>query len=119
MSLRVNPKSTSGAATGGFWIYRGTKVVAFDIMGPFGYSLLGWKLKTENWKHCNKIIFKCVNSVIGPIFNEKVAEKWSLWVPCMCCWNVHCTLMKSQQLRLKKEKKKEENAKRESKPHLC
>lgn len=32
MSLRVNPKSTSGAATGGFWIYRGPKVVGFDIM---------------------------------------------------------------------------------------
>ena len=29
----------------------------------------------ENWKHCSKIIFKCVNSVVGPIFNEKMAEK--------------------------------------------
>ena len=28
----------------------------------------------ENWKHYNKIIFKCMNSVMGPIFNEKVAE---------------------------------------------
>ena len=28
-----------------------------------------WKLKTENWKHCSKIIFKCVNSIVGPIFN--------------------------------------------------
>ena len=27
------------------------------------------KLKTENWKHCSKIIFKCVNSIVGPIFN--------------------------------------------------
>ena len=26
-------------------------------------------LKTENWKHCSKIIFKCVNSATGPIFN--------------------------------------------------
>ena len=23
----------------------------------------------ENWKHCNKIIFKCVNSAVRPIFN--------------------------------------------------
>ena len=23
----------------------------------------------ENWKHCNKIIFKCVNSIVGSIFN--------------------------------------------------
>ena len=27
------------------------------------------KLKTENWKHCSKIIFKCINSIVGPIFN--------------------------------------------------
>ena len=26
-------------------------------------------LKTENWKHCSKIIFKCVNSVMRFIFN--------------------------------------------------
>ena len=31
------------------------------------------QLKTK--KHCSKIIFKCVNSTMGPIFNEKVAEK--------------------------------------------
>ena len=34
---------------------------------------LGVRLDTayfaENWKHYNKIIFKCINSVIGPIFN--------------------------------------------------
>ena len=30
---------------------------------------------TENWKHCNKIIFKCVNSVVRPIFNENFVEK--------------------------------------------
>ena len=36
--------------------------------------------KIENWKHCNKIIFKCMNSTMGPIFNEKVAEKWNLWI---------------------------------------
>ena len=31
------------------------------------------RLKTE--KHCSKIIFKCVNSTVRPIFNEKGAEK--------------------------------------------
>ena len=36
----------------------------------------------ENWKYCSKIIFKCVNSTVKPIFNKKVAEKWDLWVPC-------------------------------------
>ena len=34
-----------------------------------------------NWKHCSKIIFKCVNSAVRPIFNEKkVIEKCNLWV---------------------------------------
>ena len=32
----------------------------------------------ENWKYCNKIIFKYVNSTVGPIFNEKIDKKWSL-----------------------------------------
>ena len=26
-------------------------------------------VETENWKYCSKIIFKCVNSIMGPIFN--------------------------------------------------
>ena len=47
--------------------------------GPFGYS---WKLKTE--KYCSKINFKYMNSIVGPIFNEKVAEKWNLWVCEQC-----------------------------------
>ena len=36
--------------------------------------------ETENWKHCSKIIFKCINSTVGPFFNEKVTEKLNLWV---------------------------------------
>ena len=54
-------------------------------LGSFGYNL--FLLKTENWKHYSKIIFKCVNSAVKPIFNKKVAEKWNLWVP----WTVHKT----------------------------
>ena len=34
------------------------------------------KLKTE--KYYSKIIFKCVNSTMRPIFNEKVTEMWNL-----------------------------------------
>ena len=30
---------------------------------------------SENWKHCNKIIFKYVNSVVWPIFNESFVKK--------------------------------------------
>ena len=40
--------------------------------GPFGYS---WKLKLKTEKYCSKIIFKCVNSIVGPIFNKKVVKK--------------------------------------------
>ena len=39
-----------------------------------------WKLKLKTEKYCSKIIFKCVNSTVGLIFNEKVTEKWNLWV---------------------------------------
>ena len=35
----------------------------------------------KNWKHYNKIIFKCINSVMRPIFNESFAEKRGLWIP--------------------------------------
>ena len=35
---------------------------------------LDWTYFCWNWKHCSEIIFKCVNSVVGPIFNKKVIE---------------------------------------------
>ena len=38
----------------------------------------------ENWKYCSKIIFKCVNNTVEPIFNEKVTEKWYLLVHKQC-----------------------------------
>ena len=36
-------------------------------MSPFGYNLFLLKLKTK--KYYSKIIFKCVNNTIKPIFN--------------------------------------------------
>ena len=39
-----------------------------------------WKLKLKTKKYCSKINFKCMNSTVEPIFNEKVDEKWNLWV---------------------------------------
>ena len=32
-------------------------------------------LKTEKWKYCNKIIFKCVNNVVEPSFKVFFTEK--------------------------------------------
>ena len=34
-----------------------------------------WKLKLKTEKYCNKIIFKYINSIMKPIFNEKIAKK--------------------------------------------
>ena len=34
----------------------------------------------KNWKLCNTIIFKYVNNIMGPIFNENFVEKRGLWV---------------------------------------
>ena len=56
------------------------------------------KLKTYCWNHCSKIIFKCVNSTVGSIFNEKIDKKWNLWVHKQCT-NALFT-GKSQHLRL-------------------
>ena len=46
--------------------------------GSIWIELILLKLKTKNWKYCNKIIFKYVNSIVRPIFNKKVTKKWSL-----------------------------------------
>ena len=48
-----------------------------------------WKLKLKTEKHCSKIIFKCVNSTVGPIFNEKIDKKMKFVGP----WTMHgCTV---------------------------
>ena len=47
----------------GLWTVQEVQLVQFR--GLFGYHLL---LKTKNWKHCNKIIFKCVIIVVRPSF---------------------------------------------------
>ena len=54
-------------------------VEIFQHMGLFGYCLL------QNWKHCSKIIFKCVNGAVGLSFKEKVAEL------CICRSREQCT----------------------------
>ena len=33
--------------------------------------------ETENWKYCSKIIFKCVNSIMRPIFN--IFNAWTVY----------------------------------------
>ena len=65
----------------------------------------------ENWKYYSKIIYKYVNNAVRPIFNEKVAEKWSLWVREQI---VHGRLGQQLQLEKKKRKKKGKLRKRET-----
>ena len=74
-------------------------IFKFIFKSLFGYS---WKLKTE--KDCSKIIFKYVNNTVGPIFNEKIAEKWNLWIRKQCT-------KKSQKAMAEKRKKKKKNLK--------
>ena len=50
------------------------------VIGSVWIGLILLKLKIYCWNYCSKIIFKCVNSTVGPIFNEKIDKKWNLWV---------------------------------------
>ena len=81
------------------------------LAGIYGVCLdRTYFVETENWKHCSKIIFKYVNSIMRLIFNEKVDKKWSLWD----LWTVHlCTVYKrpvnSCGWRKKKKRKRRRN----------
>ena len=48
---------------------------------------------------------------MGPIFNEKVAEKWNLWVRKQCM-DILFTVKKSTNVGWKKKKKKKKRRKR-------
>ena len=66
-------------------VFRGSSILLLRVRLDTAEN---WKLKLKTEKHCSEIIFKCVNSIVEPIFNEKVAEKWNLWVReqyTMCC----------------------------------
>ena len=50
------------------------KLLKSEICGSVNSKICAEKV--EKVKFCgNKIIFKCVNSTVRPIFNEKVTEK--------------------------------------------
>ena len=50
--------------------------MSMDDVGSVWIELI--VAETEIWKHCNKIIFKCVNSVVGP-----VNSAWTVREQCM------------------------------------
>ena len=45
-----------------------------DIQHFADYEFVWIPFIIENWKHCSKIIFKWVNSTVGPNFKEKFVE---------------------------------------------
>ena len=47
---------------------------------------------TENWKHCCKIIFKCVNRDVGPNFNIYF---WIKWLQALCLLHFESMCMNS------------------------
>ena len=92
-------------------------------------NLLLLKLETENWKHCNKIIFKCINSAVEPIFNIFKCMNNTATVCEQCCYStwtvisVSCTVnscdftvhaLKKKKKKRKKKKKKPQNAETET-----
>ena len=76
-------------------------------------NLIFAETENWNWKHCSKIIFKCVNSTVRPIFNEKVSEKCNLWDPwTMHSCIVHSWLVNNCGLNQKRERERERERKR-------
>ena len=62
-------------------------LVVINIMGPFELNLLLLKLKIENWKYCNKIIFKYVNNILDSFLIFFSA--WTvLWIVINSMWTV-------------------------------
>ena len=61
----------------------------------------------KNQKHCSKIIFKCVNSVVGSIFNESFGKK----KVCGSCEQYTRPTGKDRNMLLQKKKKKKKKPK--------
>ena len=82
--------------------------VLFCTITWFGlyWVRLDWTYFCWNWKHCSKIIFKCVNNAVWPIFNEKIAEKWNLWIRKQCTNTLFIVEKSTSAAEQKKKKKK-------------
>ena len=55
-----------------------------------------------------------MNSTVEPIFNEKVAEKWSLWIPYIVHGTHWCALCTEEKSKITAQKKKKKREKREN-----
>ena len=77
----------------------------FKLLLTYIWVCLDWAYFCWNWKHCNEIIFKCVNSTVEPIFNKKVTEKCNLWNRKQCTYALF-TVDKVNYYGLKKKKER-------------
>ena len=57
------------------WKREGEGLNEKEKLGSVWIELIFVEIENWNWKHCNKIIFKCINNAVKPIFNKKVAER--------------------------------------------
>ena len=98
----AGPPLEEGAAAPSSWTHS-LQIHCNGSTGPRFHSPLGpvWKSRPYN----SKIIFKCMNSIMGPIFNIFFWIMW-LWVP----WTVLWTMMNNV-ICLKKQKMREKTNK--------
>ena len=93
-----------------------TNILFTKDQGRVWIELIFVETENWNWKYCSKIIFKCVNSVVGPIFNKKVTEKCNLWDRKQCTY-VLFTVDKVNYCGLEKKKMKNVEEKRRRRFH--
>ena len=89
-----------------FWIFKQSHLY-IHYLGSVWIEIILLKLKTENWKHCSKIIFKCVNSIVGPILMKKLIKSG------VCGTHeqyIYALFTKDRSTVAAEEKKKRENA---------
>ena len=73
-------------------------------LGCVWIELIFAETENWNWKHCSEIIFKYVNSIVGPIFNKKVAKKCNLWT--VNSTHMHCSQLTKSTIAGWKKKKR-------------
>ena len=62
-----------------WWAPASTRSLGILLENLRWWVCLDWAYFCWNWKHCSEIIFKCVNNVVGPIFNKNITKKCNLW----------------------------------------
>ena len=100
------------------WVINNNNV-GFLHTGCVWIELIFAETENWNWKHCSEIIFKCVNSIVGPIFNKKKLLK-SVICGTINSTYMHCSqLAKSTIAGWKKKKKKKKKRKTWRRKHRC